>query len=48
MAQTATQKLDAGDPFPSTTIRLLDGSSVTLPNGQGAEHTVLLIYRGKW
>jgi len=48
MAQTGSPKLDVGDRFPTMTISLLNGDSVTLPDKLDAEFTVFLGYRGKW
>jgi hypothetical protein len=48
MAQTDTPKLDAGDIFPTMTMKLVGGQSLTLPDDLTADFTVLLIYRGKW
>ena len=45
MAQSETQKLDAGNPFPGLTISLVGGGSLSLPTQQW---TVLLFYRGNW
>ncbi len=48
MAQTATPKLDMGDPFPPMTISLLDGTHLALPADLNTDFTVVLGYRGKW
>ncbi len=48
MAQTNTQKLDAGDRFPTMTMTLIGGQSLSLPDDLTHDYTVLLIYRGKW
>ena len=45
MAQRDTQKLDAGSTFPSITLNLVGGGSLSLPTEQW---TVFLIYRGNW
>lgn len=41
-------KLDSGDSFPSTTLNLVGGESVTLPDALKSEYGVVLFYRGHW
>lgn len=41
-------KLDSGDSFPSTTLQLAGGGSVTLPDDLQTEYGVVLFYRGHW
>lgn len=48
MAQTDTQKLDAGDLFPAMNLQLVDGKMLSFPSGLTSDYTVLLGYRGKW
>ena len=48
MAQRATQKLDSGDKFQELTLKLIDGSSLTLPEDIADGWSVLLFYRGSW
>ncbi len=45
MAQIEAQKLDAGSTFPTMTLNLVGGGSLSLPTEQW---TVFLIYRGDW
>ena len=42
------KKLGIGDTFPNVTLNLVKGGSVTLPEGIGAKHGVVLFYRGHW
>ncbi len=48
MAQVEVKKLDAGDPFPALQLRLVDGSSLTLPDAAKYNWSVFLVYRGHW
>lgn len=41
-------KLGTGDQFPSLTLNMIDGSSMTLPDDLEATYTVFLLYRGHW
>ena len=43
-----SDKLDAGDAFPTTTLRLVDGGSVRLPEDLDSDYAVVLFYRGHW
>ncbi len=48
MAQEETRKLDSGNAFPELPLRLVDGSTLTLPGGLNGKWGVLLVYRGHW
>ncbi len=41
-------KLDAGEVFPSLTLTLSDGESLTVPDDLDAKYKVILFYRGHW
>ena len=42
------QKLEAGETFPSVTMKLVGGESVTLPDDLATPFGVVLFYRGHW
>jgi peroxiredoxin len=42
------EKLQQGDRFPAISLKLLDGSTVRLPDEAPSRYTVLLTYRGHW
>lgn len=42
------EKLNAGAAFPRLTLQLVDGRSVTLPDGVDGRYKVVLFYRGHW
>lgn len=42
------EKLDTGDVFPSLTLQLVDGQSLTVPDDLDAGYKVILFYRGHW
>ena len=42
------QKLDTGDAFPSMTLTLAGGETVTIPEDIKAGYAILLFYRGHW
>ncbi len=42
------EKLAAGQLFPSTTLTSTDGSSLSLPDGLGHGHKLILFFRGSW
>ena len=48
MAQTEVKKLDSRDLFPEIELKLIDGTSLMLPEKEGGTWSVLLIYRGLW
>lgn len=48
MAQTETQKLDAGDLFPAMNLNLVDGNIFSIPSSLTSNYTIFLGYRGKW
>ena len=41
-------KLDAGEVFPSTSLQLVDGRTVRLPDDLATDYAVVLFYRGHW
>lgn len=48
MAQTEVKKLDSRDLFPEMELKVIDSTSLMLPNKKGGTWSVLLIYRGLW
>jgi hypothetical protein len=44
----AGQKLGIGDAFPSLTLNLVSGDSLTVPGGMNSKYRVVLFYRGHW
>ena len=48
MAQTNTTKLDARDPFPRMTLKLVDGKTLVVPDEMHGNWWILLIYRAHW
>lgn len=48
MAQTEVKKLDSRDLFPEIELKLIDGTSLMLPEKEGGTWSVFLIYRGLW
>ena len=42
------ERLAIGQPFPTTTITLSDGSSMSLPDGMGDGYKMILFFRGSW
>ena len=42
------EKLNTGDVFPKLTLKLVDGSTLELPDGIDAKYKVILFYRGHW
>lgn len=48
MSQTEVKKLDSRDLFPEMELKVIDGTSLMLPNKKGGTWSVLLIYRGLW
>ena len=42
------QKLDAGDAFPSVTLNLVGGGTMTVPDDLDSKYRVILFYRGHW
>ena len=48
MAQGATRKLDAGDPFPDFELGILGSRPTTVKAALGGSWSVLLLYRGYW
>jgi hypothetical protein len=43
-----TQKLDSGDVFPETALKLVGGGSVSIPRDLETDYAVVLFYRGHW
>lgn len=41
-------KLNTGDPFPKMSLQLIDGSTLSIPDGIDAKYRILLFYRGHW
>lgn len=41
-------KLDAGDAFPSLTLNLVGGGTLTVPDDLSTKYLVALFYRGHW
>jgi hypothetical protein len=42
------EKLGIGAAFPSLTLDLVDGRSLTVPDDLDARYKVVLFYRGHW
>ena len=42
------EKLHIGSAFPATTIPVVGGGGMTLPDGLDAKYRVVLFYRGHW
>ncbi|MDH3513185.1 MAG: hypothetical protein OER85_20300 [Gammaproteobacteria bacterium] len=42
------EKLDTGNVFPSLTLQLVDGQSLTVPDDMDGKYKVILFYRGHW
>jgi peroxiredoxin len=42
------EKLQQGDRFPSITLKLVGGGTVTLPDQMSSRYVALLFYRGHW
>ena len=42
------QKLQQGDRFPSLTLKLVSGETVTIPEQMSSRYVALLFYRGHW
>ena len=43
-----SDKLQQGDRFPSVTLSLTDGGTITLPDEADSRYVALLFYRGHW
>ncbi len=43
-----TDKLGAGDQFPSLSLTIQDGSTVALPGDISTPYAIVLFYRGHW
>ncbi len=41
-------KLNAGDAFPSLTLKLTGGKTLNLPADLDSKYTMILFYRGHW
>ncbi|MDP6517574.1 MAG: hypothetical protein QF926_13275 [Alphaproteobacteria bacterium] len=42
------EKLNTGDPFPSLTLNLVGGGTVTVGGTLDSNYGVILFYRGHW
>jgi len=42
------KKLDTGDQFPSMTLTLAGGETLTIPDDINASYAIVLFYRGHW
>ena len=42
------EKLQQGDRFPSVTLNLAGGGTITLPDQADSRYVALLFYRGHW
>ena len=42
------EKLQQGDRFPSITLKLVGGDTVTMPDDVSSRYVALLFYRGQW
>ena len=42
------EKLQQGDRFPSITLKLVGGDTVTMPDDMSSRYVALLFYRGQW
>jgi len=41
-------KLDTGDQFPSMTLTVVGGETLTIPDDINASYAIVLFYRGHW
>ena len=42
------EKLGIGATFPKITLNLVDGGTLSLPDGMNVKYSVFLFYRGHW
>ncbi len=42
------EKLQQGDKFPSITLKLVSGETLTFPDDMSSRYVALLFYRGHW
>lgn len=42
------EKLGIGDAFPSLTLNLVSGGTLTIPEGMDSKYKVIMFYRGHW
>lgn len=42
------EKLQQGDRFPSITLKLVTGETVTIPDEMPSRYAAVLFYRGHW
>jgi hypothetical protein len=42
------EKLNMMDTFPSVTLNLAGGGTLTVPDEIGTDYTIVLFYRGHW
>ena len=43
-----SQKLAGGDDFPSLSLNIAGGGTVSLPDDIDTDYAVILFYRGHW
>ncbi len=43
-----SEKLNTGDVFPSVTLNIVGGGTLTVPGDIDARYLVVLFYRGHW
>jgi peroxiredoxin len=43
-----TNKLTSGNEFPNLSLKVSDGSTLSLPNDLQTPLTIVLFYRGHW
>jgi len=48
MAQSLGEKLDAGQPFPDFTLKLVSGETRRISEIAAGQWIALLLYRGDW
>ena len=42
------KQLNPGDPFPSYSVRVTDGKTLTIPQDLTGEYAIIIFYRGVW
>jgi peroxiredoxin len=48
LGATMAEKLNTGDTFPSLTLELVSGGTMTVPGDLDSKYKVILFYRGHW
>ena len=43
-----TEKLQQGDRFPTITLKLVSGETMSVPEDMSTRYLALLFYRGHW